>query len=80
MWEWNPQRPIKLDGNNTTILSHHSYILCHLANYALCLLVCARARVVEGSEVGLGGCNFYTEYYIQATSLHELKVSKPIYT
>ena len=29
----------KQDGNNTTILLYHPYILCHFANYALCLLV-----------------------------------------
>ena len=33
---WNPT---KLDGNDTTTLSHHPYILCHFVNYALCLLV-----------------------------------------
>ena len=32
--EWNPKKPTKLDGNDTTTLSHHSYILCHFANYA----------------------------------------------
>ena len=31
---WNPQKPAKQDGNNTTTLSHHPYILCHFANYA----------------------------------------------
>ena len=30
--------PTKLDGNDATILSHHPHILCHFANYALCLL------------------------------------------
>ena len=34
----NPQNQTKLDANDTTILSHHPYILCHFANYALCLL------------------------------------------
>ena len=34
----NPHKPTKLDGNDTTILSHHPYILCHFVNYALCLL------------------------------------------
>ena len=29
-----PSKPTKLDGNDTTILSHHPYILCHFANYA----------------------------------------------
>ena len=28
------KKPTKLDGNDTTILSHHPYILCHFANYA----------------------------------------------
>ena len=30
------QEPTKLDGNDTTTISHHPYILCHFANYALC--------------------------------------------
>ena len=34
----NPQNQTKLDANDTTILSHHLYILCHFGNYALCLL------------------------------------------
>ena len=29
---WNPQKPTKLDGNDTTTLSRHPYILCHFAN------------------------------------------------
>ena len=38
-WSWRktsickPQKPTKLDGNDTT-LSHHPYILCHFANCA----------------------------------------------
>ena len=28
------QKPTKLDGNDTTTLPHHPYILCHFANYA----------------------------------------------
>ena len=39
MQGWNPQKPTKLDRNDTTTISHHPYILCHFANYALCLLV-----------------------------------------
>ena len=31
---WNPQKPTKLDGNDTTTISHHPYIVCHFANYA----------------------------------------------
>ena len=33
----NHQKPTKLDGNtgNTTTLSYHPYILCHLHKYAL---------------------------------------------
>ena len=30
MWGWNPQKPMKLDENDT-ILSHHPYILCNFA-------------------------------------------------
>ena len=29
MQGWNPKKPTKLDGNDTTTLSHHPYILCH---------------------------------------------------
>ena len=29
MQGWNPKKPTKLDGNDTTTLSHHLYILCH---------------------------------------------------
>ena len=31
MWGWNPQKPTKLNGNDT-ILSYHPYNLCHFAN------------------------------------------------
>ena len=42
-----------VNGNDTTILSHHLYILCHFGNYALCLLFASvQRRVVEGSVVG----------------------------
>ena len=34
MQGWNPQKPAKQDGNDTTTHSHHPYILCHFANYA----------------------------------------------
>ena len=36
---WDPHKPAKQDANDTTIHSHHPYILCHFANYALCLLI-----------------------------------------
>ena len=36
---WNPQKPAKLDGNDTTTHLHHPFILCDFANCALCLLV-----------------------------------------
>ena len=39
MYGWNPQKPAKQDGNDTTTHSHHPYILYHFANYGLCLLV-----------------------------------------
>ena len=32
-------KPTEQDGNNTTTHTHHPYILCHFANYVLCLLV-----------------------------------------
>jgi len=31
---WKPQKPTKLDGNDTTTSTHHLYILCHFADYA----------------------------------------------
>ena len=33
------KKQAKQDRNDTTTLSHHSYILCHFANYVSCLLV-----------------------------------------
>ena len=33
---WNPQKPTKQGRNNTTILLHHPYILCHFGKYYLC--------------------------------------------
>ena len=59
MYGWNPQ---KLDGNDTTMILHHSYILCHSSNYALCLLVVHR-RVVEGSGVGTAGCGVHVDVH-----------------
>ena len=44
-----------IDGNDTTILSHHPYVLCHFANYALCLLVvCIGGLLKAVGGVGLG--------------------------
>jgi len=41
---WNPKKPTKLDGNDTTTLSHHPYVLCHFAaantNMLCVLAVC----------------------------------------
>ena len=60
MQGWKPQKPTKLDGNDTTTLSHHPYILCPFAvtcTNMLCVFVnCVQRRVVEGSGVGSGGC------------------------
>ena len=36
----NPQKPIKLDGNDTTTISHHPYILYHFANNLPILMTC----------------------------------------
>ena len=46
-----PSKPAKLDGNDTTILSHHPYILCHFVNY-LCLMwyisfCCRRGQLIH---------------------------------
>ena len=35
IWGWNPQKPTKLDGNDTTIVSQHRYILCHFDIHAM---------------------------------------------
>ena len=37
------QKPTKLDGNDTTILSHHPYILCHANMYTTKLSTCTLA-------------------------------------
>ena len=45
--------------NDTTTLSHHPYILCHLLSLAkICFVFvgCVQRGVVEGSGVGSGGC------------------------
>ena len=34
MQGWKTQKSTKLDGSDTTTLSHHPYILCHFVNYA----------------------------------------------
>ena len=49
-----PQNPTKLDGSDTTILSHHPYILCHFANYALCLLLVYTEGLIV---LGMEGCS-----------------------
>ena len=41
--------------NDTTILSHYHYILCHFAA-TLLFVSCVQRRVVEGSGVSSGGC------------------------
>ena len=52
---WNPKKPTELDGDDTTTLSYHPYILClFAATYInmLCGFVSCVQRVVEGSVVG----------------------------
>ena len=64
MYGWNPQKPAKQDGNDTITHSHHLYILCHFANYSLCLLVTYVHRgVVEGSGVGSAGCGVHVDVH-----------------
>ena len=52
MQRWKPQKTTKLDGNDTTTLSHHPYILCHFTTICTNMLCvcCVQKRVVEGSE------------------------------
>ena len=70
MQGWNPKILTKLDGNDTTTLSHHHYFLCHFATTytnMLCVLVRCVHRVVEvwwsacwcawGVGYVVGGCN-----------------------
>ena len=54
----DPKKPTELDGNDTTTLSHHLYILCLFAaayTNMLCVFVSCVQRVVEGSVVGSAG-------------------------
>ena len=47
-------QPNYIDGNDSTTLSHHSYILCHFAaayTNMLCVFVSCVQRVVEDSVV-----------------------------
>ena len=41
MWGWNPQKPMKLDENDT-ILLHHPYILCNFCHVSFLLYTAAR--------------------------------------
>ena len=65
-------KPAEQDGNDTTTHSHYPYILCHFANYVLCLLVVCIAGLwkvvgrvllcvvhidVHGVCCVVGGCN-----------------------
>ena len=49
---WKPQKPTKLDGNDTTTLSHHPYILCRFAT-ACTNMICGAWRV----SYVVGSCN-----------------------
>ena len=55
---WSPQKPTKLDRNDTTTLTRHPYILCHFAVTQVCFVFvsCVQRMVVEGSGVGIGRC------------------------
>ena len=57
---WNCQKPAKEDGNDTTTLSHHPYILCHFANYGLC---CVHMRVAEGSGFSSAVCAVHVDVH-----------------
>ena len=51
-----PLKTNQLDGNDTTTLSHHPYILCHLAAaYTNMICVSYVHKVMEGSVVGSAG-------------------------
>ena len=60
----NLKKPAKQDGNDTTILSHHPYILCHFSNYmpGIC---CVRRRVVERSGLGSAGCVVHVDVHVE---------------
>ena len=66
-----PSKPAKLDGNDTTTLSHHSDILFHFVNYAFCLLCATVHRsIVEGSGVGSAGCEVHVDVHGEWVMLH----------
>ena len=44
------EKPIKLDGNDTTILLHNPYILCHFANYVCFLFMTAYTQINIGGQ------------------------------
>ena len=51
------QKPAKQDGNDTTTLSHHLYILCHFAT-----MPCVLRRIVENNGVDSTGCVVYVMF------------------
>ena len=54
MQGWKPQKPTKLDGNDTTTLSHHPYICHFAATYTNMLCVCQlRAEKGCGRQWGV---------------------------
>ena len=65
-------KPSKLDGNDTTTLSHHPHILCHFAatyTNVLCVCSCLQKRVVEGSGVGSAGCEVHVDVHGECVML-----------
>ena len=59
-----PSKLAKLDGNDTTTLSHHPDILFHFVNCTFCLLCATVHRsIVEGSGVGSAGCGVHVDVH-----------------
>jgi len=59
MYGWNPQKPTKLYGNDTTtpsLLPISCSIFLPLTQICFVFVSCVQRRVMEGNQVGSGGC------------------------
>ena len=56
-------QPNKMEMTPLTIFSQHPYILCHFANYVLCVCYVHR-KVVEGNEGGSAGFVVHVDLHI----------------
>ena len=58
-----PSKTNQTNGNDTTILSHHPYILCHFGSYALHVFVSCVHNRVEGSWESIAGCVVHVDMH-----------------